>query len=307
VYAFRVAAISAVGTSPLSTASAETVPATVPTPPIRLSVADVGDGSVTIAFEPPVSSGGAEIEFYTLFANLFVAPDALGGAGNENSNSNGIDDGNSNGNGDANGDGSNVVVRPSTTALQSPITLSGLPNGASRTFTVRAHNKAGVSVESEPSQFVTPFTTPDAPRVTGAGVVVGTLSGGTGSGAIRVAFAPPAFSGGAQILHFVVTARPASADVDDVGGGDYADGDSVSVVATSSPVVISGLRYGQVGVIYAACCCQSLLAYAARCYQSLLAYTVCCCQSLLALHSRFIPPLFPTSPGDWHAARCCQS
>ena len=49
------------------------------------------------------------------------------------------------------------------TGTASPITVTGLTNGTSYTFTVHATNAAGNSVESTPSNSVTPSTVPGAP------------------------------------------------------------------------------------------------------------------------------------------------
>lgn len=103
-------------------------PPTVPGEPTSVS-AVAGDGQATITFTAPESNGGAEITGYTVTSN----PDNI----------------------TANGNGS-------------PITITGLTNETSYTFTVVATNSVGSSAASAASNSVTPtavITHPDKPTI----------------------------------------------------------------------------------------------------------------------------------------------
>ena len=85
----------------------------------------------------------------------------------------------------------------SKTGAASPIVVSGLSNGHAYTCTVAAINAAGTSDPSAPSKQVTPVTVPTAP--TPASAVP------NGSGVAKVAWNPPANTGGTPITGYVVT------------------------------------------------------------------------------------------------------
>ena len=85
--------------------------------------ATAGAGAATVSFTPPASNGGAAITGYTVTA---------------------------------------MPGNITTTGTGSPITVSGLTNGTSYTFTVKATNSVGTGPESTPSNAVTP----QAPQVT---------------------------------------------------------------------------------------------------------------------------------------------
>jgi hypothetical protein len=118
-YTFTVTATNAIGTSVASAPSNSVTPRTTPSAPTSV-VATAGDGAASVAFSAPASNGGAAITSYTVAASP----------------------------GTATGTGS-----------ASPITVSGLTNGTSYTFTVTAANAAGKGPASVPSNSVTPVHT----------------------------------------------------------------------------------------------------------------------------------------------------
>ncbi|WP_166243357.1 S-layer homology domain-containing protein [Paenibacillus turpanensis] len=99
----------------------EVTPAGVPGAP-TLITASAGDGQATISFTAPSDHGGSPITGYEVSSSP-----------------------------------GNVVV----TGAESPITLTGLTNGTTYTFTVRAINKVGSGVSSAPSNAVTPSVKTD--------------------------------------------------------------------------------------------------------------------------------------------------
>ena len=108
-YAFRVAAVNAIGTGPESEASNVVVPATVPGPPTGV-VAVGGDAEVSVSWVAPVSDGGSPLTGYvvTPFVGLIAQTPVVFDA----------------------------------TALVG--TVTGLENGTTYSFTVAAVNAVGV-------------------------------------------------------------------------------------------------------------------------------------------------------------------
>jgi hypothetical protein len=154
--------------------------ATTPPPPTSLTAVG-GDAQVTIFFTQ-VSNGGSAITNYE-FINL-----------------------------DASGAAYEPFAPPQTT---SPVTITGLPNGALYHFQLRAVNAIGTS---EPSDIVsaTPCTVPDAPT---------DVSATAGTGEATVSFTAPINDGGSPITGYTVTSSP---------GGFTASG-------ASSPITVTGL------------------------------------------------------------------
>ena len=88
----------------------------VPGPPINV-IATAGNGEATISFKPPKSDGGSPITCYTVISH----PGKIKASGK-----------------------------------QSPITVKGLTNGRTYTFTVDASNSVGTGIASESCNSVTP-------------------------------------------------------------------------------------------------------------------------------------------------------
>ena len=115
-YTFTVIATNSFGNSTASAASSSVIPATVPDVPTSVS-ATVGSTQAFISFTAPASNGGAAITSYT-------ATSSPGGF--------------------------------TATGPASALTVSGLTNGTSYTFTVVATNSVGNSSASDASNSVTP-------------------------------------------------------------------------------------------------------------------------------------------------------
>ena len=156
-----------------------TTAATSPGAPTSVSAA-LGNTQVTVSFTAPASDGGAAITSYTVTST----PGSL-----------------------------------TATGASSPITITGLTNGTSYTFTVTATNSAGTGSASSASSAVTPATSPGAPT---------SVAAVRGPGEAVVSFTAPVSNGGAAITSYRVTASP---------GG-------VTATAASSPITITGLTNG---------------------------------------------------------------
>ena len=115
-YTFKVHATNVNGAGPQSSSSNSATPATVPGAP-TIGIAYAGTGSATVNFTAPTSNGGAAITSYTVVSS----PGGLTGTG-----------------------------------TGSPIVVSGLSNGTSYTFTVRANNAVGNGAYSAASNSIVP-------------------------------------------------------------------------------------------------------------------------------------------------------
>ena len=118
-YTFTVTAHNLVGDSVPSAASNAVVPGTTPVAPGAPTnvIANPGNGQAWVTFTPPASDGGAGITSYTVTAS-----------------------------------GGQFASGPAA-----PILVTGLANGTSYTFTVRATNNVGTGPASSPSAAVEPF------------------------------------------------------------------------------------------------------------------------------------------------------
>jgi FtsP/CotA-like multicopper oxidase with cupredoxin domain len=101
----------------------------------------------------------------------------------------------------------------------SPITIAGLTNGATYSFTVTATNPAG-SATSLPSNIITAAAVPDAPT---------SVTAVAGNGQATITWLAPNANGG-PILSYIITATEG--------------GNTVTMTAAGSPAVFTGLQIG---------------------------------------------------------------
>ncbi len=181
-YTFTVTATNAVGEGAASDPSALTFIPTAPDAPVITNVI-AGDHQVTVYFDPSANDGGAAITSYTVSS----FPGSLSASG-----------------------------------TSSPITITGLIDGAPYTFTVTATSSAGTSGASARSAQViaaVPVTAPDSPTVTDVQA---------DDGQVTVTFDPPDSDGGAPITSYTVTSIP----------------DGITATGATSPITVTGLTDG---------------------------------------------------------------
>jgi len=178
-YTFTVTATNAIG-STASSQSSPVTPYTIPGAPTITTVTP-GNAQAIVNFTAPATNGSA-ITSYTATSNP-----------------------------------GNVAVTVAGSSVTS-ITVSGLTNATSYTFTVTATNAAGQGPASAPSSLVTPYTVPGAP--TG-------VTAQPGNASASVSFTYPA-SNGNSITSYTVTSNP---------GGKTASG-------ATCPITVSGLTNG---------------------------------------------------------------
>ena len=170
-YTFTVASTNALGTGASSAASAAIVPSTVPGAPTIGTATSGANAQSVVSFTAPASNGGAAINSYTVTAADTTNPS-----------------------------NPNVTASGAT----SPITVTGLTNGDTYSFTVTATNVSGTGAPSGATT-ATPSTVPGAP--TG---VTATVGGATGSGTAIVSWTAPASNGGATITKYTATSSSGS-------------------------------------------------------------------------------------------------
>ena len=148
---------------------------TVPGAPtgVTAQVATPSSASAQVAFTAPASNGGSSITSYTVTATDTTNPN-----------------------------GSTL----SASGPSSPITVTGLTDGDSYTFTVTAKNSAGSSAASSASAAVTPIDAPQAPTN-----VVAQTGASIGDAAASVSFSPPTTTGGSSVTSYTVTAHDQTA------------------------------------------------------------------------------------------------
>lgn len=145
--------------------------------------ASAGNGSATVSFTAPAGYAGVTISNYTVIASPGAA---------------------------------------AVTGSASPITISGLTNGVTYTFTVTVRYSNGITKTSDASGPVTPTavtTEPSAPTI-------GTAVAGNAKAA--VSFGAPSSNGGSAITSYTVTSSP---------GG-------ITATDTASPITVTGLANG---------------------------------------------------------------
>ncbi len=187
-YEFQVAAINAAGTGTYSPASTSVTPDAAPNPPTGVTGIP-GNTEVVVSWTAPAPNGGSAVTGYT----VTTTP----------------------------GGKTCTATSPTTSCV-----VSGLNNGTTYTFTVKATNPIGTSAASTASPPVTPRTVPGAP--TG-------VSGTRGNESVALVWTTPLANGGAPILGYRIEARPV--------GGAW----SVAVADTASAApsrTITGLTNG---------------------------------------------------------------
>ncbi|HCE45674.1 MAG TPA: laccase [Lentisphaeria bacterium] len=127
-YTFQVAANNIFGAGPVSVASNDVIPSTVPGAP-TIGAVTAGNTQVTVDLTPPASDGGSVITSYTVTS-------IPGG-----------------------------ITKTGTT---SPIIVTGLTNGTAYTFTATATSAIGTGPASAASTSATPGSVPGAPVMNGA-------------------------------------------------------------------------------------------------------------------------------------------
>ncbi|BDU10507.1 hypothetical protein AINA4_04280 [Aurantimicrobium sp. INA4] len=143
--------------------------AIVPTAPQITSVSS-GDSSITVAFTPPASRGGAPITNYVLTATPTSGPSIIK---------------------------SDCAAVP---VLTPPAcTISGLINGESYTVAIAATNSAGTGPDSNTSPSIAPATAPDS---------VASLAAIPGNTTLTVTWRPPTNFGGGTFSRYEVTITP---------------------------------------------------------------------------------------------------
>ena len=181
-YTFTVQAENAVGLSEPSNISDPELPITLPAAPTITNVIAV-DNTVLVEFTLPDSDGGSPITQYVVKSSP-----------------------------------GNIEA----TGTESPITVSGLTYGTEYTFTVRAENAAGPSVDSDASTDVTPTVTPVMP----SDPFITNVTPGIESAIIE--FDAPFTVGSSPIVSYTITSSP---------DGNYTMG-------TSSPITFAELTTG---------------------------------------------------------------
>jgi len=165
-YRFRVQGVSAMGTGAYSKASNAVTPVTRPDAP-TIGQADVDYPNVTLRWTAPASNGGSPLTGYVVTPYL-----------------------------------DSTAQSSINTSTATAITVTGLTDDATYTFTVAARNAVGTGPESAPSNPVTVAPTVPGPPTIGTATA--------GNGRVTVSWTAPASDGGAPISGYIVTPYVAS-------------------------------------------------------------------------------------------------
>jgi large repetitive protein len=191
-YTFKVAAVNVAGTGTYSAVSSSVTPFTTPGAPTNVAGVP-SDGRVVLSWTVPSSNGGSPITDYVVQYST---------------------------------DGSTWVTAGEGVSALSSAVITGLTNGTSYVFRVRAVTAFGSSAPSSSSAAVTPRATPGAPT---------NLSGTSGSTSVALTWIAPANDGGSPITDYVISFSS--------NGGTtwraFVDG-----VSTSTSTTVTGLTNG---------------------------------------------------------------
>lgn len=193
-YTYRVAAITSYGLGAWSTPSSPVMPMTVPTAPTALAGVR-GDSSVALTWTAPADNGGAAITDCVVEFRLTTSATW------------------------------STFAHAPTSA--SAITVTGLTNGESYEFRVRAVNAAGNSPLSNVAGALVPMTTASAPQ---------NLVGTFGDSKVTLAWQTPASNGGGVISDYLIQYREARV------GTPWTTVPHTASTATS--IVVTGLANG---------------------------------------------------------------
>jgi YVTN family beta-propeller protein len=191
-YTFAVTATNDIGTSAHSSPSNAVTPVSAPDAPTDV-VATPENASATVTWSPP-NDGGSPITGYTVIANDVTTP---------------VDGGQS-----------------CSTTSATTCTVTGLVNGDSFTFTVRATNAVDPSPFSTASNAVTPATVPVAPT---------DVTASPEGNAAVVTWTASASDGGSAITSYLVTATDTT---------NSANGGETCTTAGATTCTVSGLNAG---------------------------------------------------------------
>ncbi len=173
-YFFTITAVNAVGESgpsaEVSTTPAAVSGATAPSAPLHLK-AKPGNHKVTLTWEPPASDGGSTVTGYDVYELCGYGPEKL----------------------------ANPLP---LSAEPTSYTVTGLANGVSCRFTVKAINAVGISPASKSAT-----ATPHAPIVKTPPSPPRHLKAKGGNHKVTLTWTPPAFTGGSPITGYKVIER----------------------------------------------------------------------------------------------------
>jgi hypothetical protein len=197
-YWFTVKAVNAKGSSAAS-GQATATPATVPGPPTGLT-AKAGQGQVTLTWTAPATDGGSAVTGYDVYQSTSKG-------------------------GEATPPVNGTTPIPATTTSY---TATGLANGTTYWFTVKAVNAAGRSPASNEVQATPAATTPTPPR---------TVRASAGAGSVALTWTAPATDGGSAVKGYDVYEGTSS-------GGESSTPVNGTTLVTGTSYTAKGLANG---------------------------------------------------------------